>query len=218
MYGSNGGIFRRVVEWTWERLLVVSGGPRLTIEGSAGNDFLSINRQSWICRASIDRLLCVIYRLVFTALTWSGVSCEAKHVRQVFAKLSSTGQTSLSNTSHCRGRGWTLISSGVASLDNVILAVVEALSSILGKYRRMWSRCCRDEAGVWDARQMTSLCRAQRRLFCWVQADSWCTMITWLLLRATTTHEPRVDHCNRIATTGGSSRGWSYTVGLWLSS
>ena len=132
IYGSNGGIFRRVVEWTWERLLVVSGGPRLTIEGSARNDFLSINRQSWICRASIDRLLCVIYRLVFTALTWSGVSCEAKHVRQVFAKLSSTGQASLSNTSHCRGRGWTLISSGVASLDNVILAVVEALSSILG--------------------------------------------------------------------------------------
>ena len=64
-------------------------------------------------------------------LTRLVISSETEHVGQVLAKLSGSRQASLGHTC-CSRSGLTLIGNRiVASIDNIVLTIVEALSSVL---------------------------------------------------------------------------------------
>ena len=160
-----GIILARVVERAWVRLLIVpcrSGQAALmTVQRATGNYFVPAHTACrLICGAREETcLLLLLTCRLFRALSALIIPCEAKHVGQVFSKLPCSRKASLSDTCCpciCRCSSSLIVRSIVASINDIVLAVVKALGSVLGQYR--WMRCwrCRDHRCIVGyARQMT---------------------------------------------------------------
>lgn len=90
------------------------------------------------------------------------VPVETEHVGEVLAELPGARQTPLSDA--CRSRRVRALAndSVVAGIDDIVLAVVQALGPVLGQHRWVGGRCRRDDRLiVRDARQMSVLCRVE---------------------------------------------------------
>lgn len=102
---------------------------------------MSVDGGRLVCR-SVHQISLGASR-AFAALARVVVAREREHVGQVLAKLSRSRQASLRHTCHSRAIGLVLVrvSSGVASINDVVLTVIKALCSILGQHRRVrgWS-------------------------------------------------------------------------------
>ena len=87
---------------------------------------------------------------MLAALARLVISSEAKHVGQVFTKLSSSREASLSDTGHS-GRIILIIDGIIAGIKYIILTIIEALGSVLGQHWWMRSWSSRYDVGVGDS-------------------------------------------------------------------
>jgi len=151
---SYGGIFGLVIKRARLRLLIVTGRSRLiaTMHRTTRNNFMTAYGWWLISRAWQKRCLLLTCRM-FAWLAWLIISCEAKHVSKVFTKLTCSRETSLCHTSCleivlCVG-------SCIACIENIILAVVKTLGTILSKYGWMWCWGSRVHITIWNPCKMS---------------------------------------------------------------
>ena len=191
----------------------------MAVHGATWYDFVPTHT-GWLISWTVQKgMLLLTCGLLVTTLTRLVIPSETEHVSQVFTKLAGTGQASRGDTRS--SISWTLIwYCSIACINHIVLALFHTFCHILRWDGWVRSRSCRSDTSiVWDARQMSCLRRVdtQSRVLWRVQANTTSAIVSWFLLRATSTHEARVDNLDRVwAGCTVTARCRSYTVSLVL--